>query len=150
MSQSFSQTIIHLVFSTKHREPLISPGIEAQLHGYLASTCRAIGSNAFRIGGCADHIHIACSLPRTLSISDLLQEIKRSSSVWMKEQGAEYRDFAWQNGYGAFSIGYSQLDRLLHYIDTQHEHHKKESFKEEFLSFLKKYNIEYKEEYLWD
>jgi len=150
MPQSLSQILLHLVFSTKNRERWIDADIRPALHAYLAGACRAIRSEAYRVGGTDDHLHIACTLPRTLTVSKLLEEVKKSSSAWMKTQGAQYGGFAWQAGYGAFSLGQSQLPVLLRYIDTQEEHHRHRTFKEEFLELLKRYRIEYDERHLWD
>ena len=150
MAQSLSQILLHVVFSTKNRERWLDAELRSDLHAYLAGGCREIGSNAYRVGGTDDHVHVACSLPRTVTVSKLLAEIKRSSSAWMKTRGPEYEGFAWQAGYGAFSLGQSQLPVLLRYIDGQEEHHKKQTFKEEFLAFLKRYRVEYDERYLWD
>ncbi|NOY81619.1 MAG: IS200/IS605 family transposase [Kiritimatiellaeota bacterium] len=150
MPQSLSKILLHLVFSTKNRERWIDPAVRSDLHAYLAGACRAIHSEAYRVGGTDDHVHIACTLPRTLTVSKLLEEIKKSSSAWMKTQGAQYAGFAWQAGYGAFSLGQSQLPILLQYIDKQEEHHRTRTFKEELLEFLERYAIEYDERYLWD
>ena len=105
---------------------------------------------AYRVGGTDDHVHIACSLPRTLAVSKLLEEIKKSSSAWAKGRGAGYGGFTWQAGYGAFSLGQSQISALLRYIDGQAEHHRTQTFKEEFVAFLSRYGVDYDEEYLWD
>ena len=142
--------MLHLVFSTKNRECWIDAGIRPGLHAYLAGACRAVGSEAYRVGGTDDHIHIACTLPRTITVSKLLEEIKKSSSAWMKTQGKDYVKFAWQAGYGAFSLGQSQISTLLIYIEGQEEHHRTRTFKEEFIEFLKRYGVEYDEKYLWD
>jgi putative transposase len=150
MPQSLSKILLHVVYSTKNREPWIDGNIRAALHAYLAGACRAVGSEAYRVGGTNDHVHIACSLPRTLTVSKLLEEIKQSSSAWAKTQAANCAGFTWQTGYGAFSLGQSQISALLRYIDRQEEHHRKQTFKEEFVAFLVKYGIDYNEEYLWD
>lgn len=150
MPQSLSKILLHLVFSTKNREPWIATEIQPRLHGYLAGACRAFSSQAFRVGGTNDHVHIACSLPRTLTVSSLLEEIKKSSSAWMKEQGDGYAMFKWQAGYGAFSLGQSQLPDLLRYIENQGEHHRTRPFTEELLEIVKRYGVEYDERYLWD
>ena len=150
MSQSLSKILLHLVFSTKNRERWIDDSIRFDLHAYLAGACRKLGSEAYRIGGTDDHVHIACTLPRTMSVSKLMEEIKKSSSSWMKDQGRNYYDFAWQAGYGAFSLGESQLSVLIKYIENQERHHKTHSFKEELLGILKKYDVAYDEDYLWD
>jgi len=150
MAQSLSKALLHIVFSTKNRERTISERFQAPLHAYRAGACCKIGSEAYKVGGTDDHVHIACTLPRTLTISKLLEEIKKSSSTWMKGQDRSVDDFSWQAGYGAFSLGQSQLPALIRYIVRQNEHHKKMTFKEEYLRFLQKYCIEYDERYLWD
>lgn len=107
MAQSLSKILLHVVFSTKNREPWIREAIQPDLHAYIAGTCRGVGSEAFRVGGTRDHVHVACSLPRTVPVSELLEKMKRSSSAWMKRQGKEYAKFVWQAGYGVFSVGQS-------------------------------------------
>ena len=148
MSQSLSRVIVHIVFSTKDRRPLINNEVRPHFHAWFATLIRDMDSHAYRVGGTDDHIHIACTLPRTWSQSDFLKNIKTLSSKWMKQQGVH--DFFWQNGYGVFSIGQSQLAQLLHYIDHQEEHHKKKSFQEEYRELLEKYQIDFNEAYLWD
>ena len=150
MPQSLSKVILHVVFSTKNREKTIPSHLRPKLHAYLAGICRAKGSQAYRVGGTEDHIHIACTLPRTLSMAKLLEEIKKSSSIWMKQQEQGILHFSWQAGYGIFSLGQSQLPALLQYIDNQEEHHRTRTFKEELLELLEKYGVEYDEKYLWD
>jgi len=150
LAQSLSKILLHLVFSTKDRLDLIPADVAGDLHAYLAGACRSQGSEAFRVGGTANHVHIACTLPRTVPVSALLKEIKQSSSAWMKEKDSRCARFAWQAGYGAFSLGRSQLGAVVRYIDGQEEHHKKRSFKEELLGLLRKYGVQYDERYLWD
>lgn len=153
MPQSLNKVILHMVFSTKDRRPLIDVGIRPRLHAYLAEVLRGIEppqSQAFRVGGVADHVHIAATLPRTISIAKLFETVKKESSVWIKKQGAQYRDFYWQNGYGNFSVGPSQLDQLIGYIENQEEHHKTVSFQDEFRKLLGKYRIKFDERYVWD
>lgn len=150
MAQSLSKILLHLVFSTKNRESWISPDVRPALHAYLAGAVRALNAEAYRVGGVADHVHIACTLPRTLPVSKLLEEIKKSSSAWIKQQAPTCRGFVWQAGYGAFSLGQSQLDALIAYIDRQEEHHRKRTFKEEFVEFLNRYGVDYDERYVWD
>jgi len=145
MPQSLANILVHVIFSTKNRAPLILPETEDELYPYVASICRA-----HAVGGTENHLHIACSLARTITVSRLIEEIKRSSSKWMKTKGARYRAFAWQNGYGAFSIGQSQLGSLKGYIARQKEHHRVKTFEEEFREFLKRYQIEYDDRYVWD
>lgn len=150
MPQSLSKILLHLVFSTKYRAKIISPDISSELHSYIAGICRKNGSQAFRVGGVEDHIHIACSLPRTLTVSKLLEEIKKSSSKWIKIKDPSQPNFKWQVGYGVFSLSPAHLKTLIPYIDRQKEHHQKQTYKKEFLASLHKYEVEYDEEYLWD
>ena len=150
MARSLSKVILHAVLSTKNREKTIPAHLRASLHAYLAGVCRARGSEAYRIGGTEDHVHIACTLPRTLTMAKLLEEIKKASSIWMKQQDRGIAHFAWQAGYGIFSVGQSQLPGLLQYIDNQEEPHRTRTFKEELLELLEKYGVEYDEKYLWD
>lgn len=150
MPQSLSKILLHLVFSTKNRRALIPPDLAGDLHAYLAGACRALESAAYRVGGTEDHVHIACTLPRTLTVSKLLEEIKKTSSAWFKGKDLRCQEFSWQAGYGAFSLGQSHLAELVRYIDNQQEHHRSMSFKEELLELLRRYEIEYDERYLWD
>ena len=148
MPQSLSSIILHIIFSTKNRESMIREEIESELHAYIASICRACGSEAYRVGGTSNHIHIACTLPRTLAASQLLEEVKKSSSKWIKGKSRRYQAFSWQAGYAVFSVGRSQLDHLVRYIDGQKDHHRKKGFKEEVVKLLEKYGVEYNERYL--
>lgn len=150
MAQSLSKILLHLVFSTKDRRQSIPAELRGELHAYLAEACRALGCDAFRVGGTRDHVHIACSLPRTMSVAKLLEEIKKTSSAWMKARDPRCRDFAWQAGYGAFSLGHSQLKALKRYIDAQVEHHRSRAFRDELVELLQRYEIAYDESYLWD
>ena len=150
MPQSLAQILLHIVFSTKNRGPLIQPEIENELYAYMASICNASDCHAHQIGGVQNHIHIACNLSRTISVSKLLEEAKKSSSKWIKTKGAAYQNFAWQNVYGAFSLGMSQLSTVKQYIAQQKKHHKHKTFQEEFREFLNRYKVEYDERYVWD
>jgi REP element-mobilizing transposase RayT len=150
MAQSLSNVLLHLVFSTKNRRPWINIQVEEEMFRYIAGICRDQHCPSHKIGGTDDHIHIACSLARTMPISTLLEEIKTNSSKWIKTKGEPYGGFAWQNGYGAFSIGQSQLDDLRRYIANQREHHRHVSFQEEYRSLLAKYRVEFDERYVWD
>ena len=150
MPQSLSNILIHLIWSTKDRHPWLTPGIREKTHTFLAGVVRHMDCEAYRVGGVADHVHLAVRLSRTLSVADLVKEIKIASSKWLKEQGPEFNGFYWQQGYGAFSVGMSQKETLLHYIDTQEEHHRTRTFQEEYRDFLTKYGIEYDERYVWD
>jgi putative transposase len=150
MPQSLSHILIHLIWSTKDRQRWLEPGIREATHAFLAGTVRQCDCEAYRVGGVADHIHLAVRLPRTLSVADLVKEIKTASSKWIKTQDASLHSFAWQQGYSAFSVGMSQKEKLLHYIDNQEEHHRTRTFQDEYRDFLKKYDIDYDERYVWD
>jgi putative transposase len=150
MPQSLSQVIIHIVFSTKDRRPWLDTKIRPRMHAYLATLCRDCDCEAYRVGGVADHVHIAARLARTISQAELLGKIKKTSSAWIKKQDRQYAGFAWQVGYGDFSIGWSQLDDLVCYIDHQEAHHHTRTFQEEYRILLQKYHVEYDERYVWD
>ena len=150
MPQSLSQVILHIVFSTKERRPLLDAEIRPRIHAYLATVCRDCHCEAYRVGGAADHVHLAARLTRTITQADLLEKLKKSSSAWVKHQGDQYAGFCWQAGYGAFSIGWSQLDELVAYIDHQEQHHRRRTFQEEYRDMLKKYHVEFDERYVWD
>jgi REP element-mobilizing transposase RayT len=150
MAQSLSNVLIHLVFSTKNRHTWLDVEIENDLFKYIAGICRELDSPSHKIGAADDHIHIACSLSRTISISKLVEDIKTGSSKWIKTRGDGYNGFAWQNGYGAFSIGQSQLDDLRRYIGNQREHHRRISFQDELRELLSRYEIDFDERYVWD
>lgn len=150
MPQSLANILIHIIFSTKNRKPLILPNIMQELYSYMAGIAREHEAYVHEVGGIEDHIHLLISLPRTLTISKLVEEIKKGSSKWIKTKGHLYADFAWQNGYSAYSIGQSGYEDLRKYIQRQKDHHKKISFQDEYIAFLKKYQILYDEKYLWD
>jgi REP element-mobilizing transposase RayT len=150
MPQSLSLVVIHVIFSTKERRPLLESGMRPKLHAYLATVTRNTGCECYRTGGVADHVHLAIRLSRTLTIADLIENLKTSSSKWLKTQGPDLATFSWQRGYGCFSVGPTDLNSLCAYIDGQEEHHKTRTFQDEFRMFLKKYGVEYDEAYLWD
>jgi REP element-mobilizing transposase RayT len=150
MPQSLSSVLIHLIFSTKNREPFITPAVETELHPYMAKIFRALKSPSLAIDGTADHVHILFSLGRVIAIADLLEEVKTETSKWIKTKGAEFRHFHWQRGYGAFSIGQSQVEAVKKYIHGQKEHHRRVTFQEEYREFLRLYGVDYDERYVWD
>jgi putative transposase len=150
MPQSLSYLLTHIVFSTNDRTPVLDATVRPALHAYLATVSRNVDCECFRVGGVADHVHLAVRLSRTITMAQLIEELKTSSSKWLKTQSPALAAFAWQRGYGAFSVGPSDLNALLHYIDTQEEHHKTRTFQDEYRAFLTKYGIEYDERYVWD
>jgi len=150
MPQSLSKVLVHIIFSTKNRHNFISKEIKDELCRYISGILKNIKSEPVMINGVSDHIHILCTLPRTITQAGLLEEIKKSSSKWIKTKYRSFEKFAWQSGYGIFSVSSSLIKNVVTYIKNQEEHHKKVTFQEEFILFLKKYNIEYDERYLWD
>jgi REP element-mobilizing transposase RayT len=150
MPQSLSLVIVHVIFSTKERRPLLDPVTRPKLHAYLATVARNAGCECYRAGGMADHVHLAIRLSRTITIADLVEQLKTASSKWLKQQSPDLGVFAWQRGYACFSVGPSDLDALNGYIDDQENHHRTRTFQEEFRMFLKKYEVEHDEAYVWD
>src|SRR6267154_4283081 len=150
MPQSLSAILIHLVFSTKNREPLITPAIETELHPYMAKIFRELKSPSLTIDGTSDHLHILFSLGRVIKVADLVEEVKTESSKWIKTKGREFRNLHWQKGYGAFSIGQANVMALKRYILGQKVHHRRITFQDEYREFLKLYEVDYDERYVWD
>ena len=151
MGHSLGQIYLHVVFSTKNRHPfLIDAGQRERTHAYMVGTCRNLRSPSLIVGGVSDHVHLLYRLSRTLSAAVLVRELKRESSKWLKEQSADLAAFYWQNGYGAFSISPAHVEQLKEYIGNQEEHHRTETYQDEFRRFLAKYEIEYDERYVWD
>jgi putative transposase len=138
MPQSLSKVIIHIIFSTKDREPWLNRDVRPRMHAYVAAVCRDLGGDALLVGGVADHLHIVTTLPRTVSQAALVETVKKTSSKWLKELDSKYRGFYWQRGYGAFSVSPSQVDAVLQYVTDQEEHHRSRSFQEEYGDFLTK------------
>ncbi|HEY3855011.1 MAG TPA: IS200/IS605 family transposase [Verrucomicrobiae bacterium] len=150
MPQSLARLHIHLVFSTKNREPFIHDAVRDSLHAYMATVLKDFGCPANLINSVDDHIHILFDLSRTVSISQAVEKVKKTSSKWIKTQGADFRNFAWQAGYGAFAVSESNIDAVRKYIAAQNEHHRKKSFQEEYRMFLQKHGLEFDERYVWD
>ena len=150
MAQSLSSILVHLIFSTKHRQPFITEDIEKELHPYLATIFKRLKSPSLAIGSADDHTHCLFSLSRTIRIADLVEELKADTSGWIETKGDEFRNFYWQRGYGAFSIGQSQVPALKRYIARQRIHHQRVTFQDEYRKFLKSYGIDYDERYVWE
>lgn len=150
MSHSFVSQLLHCVFSTKERRPMIAPELQTRLFQYIGGIARENKITLLAAGGVDDHIHLLISMPSTISISKAMQLIKGGSSKWIHETFPEHRKFEWQEGYGAFSIGVGDVERTTKYINNQAEHHKKMDFKTEFRAFLTKHEIEYDERYIFD
>jgi putative transposase len=149
MPQSLSYLLVHVIFSTKDRMPLLDDSIRPEVHAYLATVARNNGCECYRVGGVADHVHLAIRLSRTLAASDLIEALKTESSKWLKRRSPALAEFAWQAGYGIFSLGASDLEALIRYIDNQEEHHKTRTFQEEYRAFLKRYGVDFDEKYVW-
>jgi putative transposase len=151
MAQSLSRLWTHLIFSSKHRFPFLSDkAIRTDMHGYLAMGLREHGCETLIVNGANDHVHALFALSRTHSIASVVKEIKRTSSVWVKERSPKLQVFQWQGGYGAFSVSQSNLEEVIKYIDRQDEHHKRITFQDEYRAFLKAYGVVYNERYVWD
>jgi putative transposase len=150
MSQSLSELYIHLVFSTKGREPMLADAWRADLHAYLGGIMHGQGGLLLGAGSIADHIHLLVTLPRTVTVADLVQHLKTGSAKWIKSQGPAMEVFHWQAGYGAFSISPSHCLPLKRYLDNQADHHRQESFQDEYRRLLRKYGITIDEKHLWD
>jgi REP element-mobilizing transposase RayT len=150
MAQSLSKVYVHITFSTKNRHPFIDNNISKELWTYIGGICKALECYPVRVGGHNDHVHVCCLLSKKITQIKLLEEIKKESSKWIKTKDEKYSKFYWQDGYGIFSVNPFEIEKVIEYIDNQYEHHKKRTFQEELLGFLKKYEVEYDERYLWD
>ena len=151
MPQSLSNLLVHLIFSTAHREPFLKDeSLRSELHRYLGGLINKNGGQVLAVGGVEDHVHLCFALPRTMALADMARELKRASSLWIKEREPLQQQFAWQGGYGAFSVGQMETPQVISYINQQEEHHRKRSFQEEYRAFLEKYQIPYDERYVWD
>ena len=150
MPQSLSKVYVHIIFSTKIRQNLIDDKIENLLYEYLGGICKGLECNPVKVGGHKNHVHLLCLLSRKVSQMKLLEEIKKQSSKWIKTKSQAYSNFYWQDGYGLFSINPTETNKVIDYIQLQQEHHKHKSFQDEFIAFLKKYQVEYDERYIWD
>ena len=150
MASTLTKILLHITFSTKGRAALIPEAIEPDLYAYIGGICRRMESPLLAMGGTADHVRMIVSLGKTVALSDLMLDVKRDSSKWIKERDTALREFGWQDGYFGFSIGGSGVDALLAYIANQKEHHKTVDFKDEVRSFLRKYGIEWDERYIWE
>jgi putative transposase len=148
MANTHTSLNYHVVFSTKNRQPFLTEAIRERLFAYLGGIARENGVSALEIGGVADHVHLLLSIPASLAVSKAVQLIKGGSSHWLKETFPDMIDFAWQDGYAAFTVSRSQLDDVQLYIRSQAEHHRTKMFVEEYRAFLERHHIEYDERYL--
>jgi len=148
--QSLAKVTLHVIFGTKMREPMIGPSVRKDLHAYIAGALKRLDCPPIEVNGAADHVHILCRLSRKLSISDLVEEVKKGSSKWMKTKSPMLRNFYWQGGYAVSSVSESNVKEVKAYVAGQEEHHRKMTFQEEFVSFLKRHGFEYDERYIWE
>ena len=150
MAQLLSRILIHIVFSTKDRYPFLTPDIRSELHAYLATALRTCESPALVINSVADHVHILCNLSRTRAVCEVIEEVKKSTSKWLKTKGGILQKFFWQNGYGVFSVSPSNAERVRAYIERQELHHQDLTFEDELRALLAKHDVAFDERYLWD
>jgi len=151
MPQSLSSVYLHLVFSTKDRRPFLrDESIRGEMHSFLGGISRKLDCPPILVGGVEDHVHLFARHGRTITQADWVKELKRGSSIWMKERDTDLPDFAWQSGYGVFSVSTSNVDAVTEYIARQEEHHRKSTFQDEFRAMLRKHQIEWDERYVWD
>jgi putative transposase len=150
MAHTFTNLLTHIIFSTKDRVPCIDAELKPELLAYLGGMVREVGGKAYAINGTADHVHLLISLPPTIASSDAMRIVKANSSRWVGEKWSAHKSFGWQVGYGAFSVSKSNVSGVVKYILNQEAHHKKVTFQEEFIAFLKKHEIGYDERYIWE
>jgi REP element-mobilizing transposase RayT len=150
MAGTFTKLFYHIVFSTKHRRPLITPEIETDLHKYIGGIIRGIDGSCVEINGIADHLHILAVLPPKIAVSDALRDIKASSSKWLHESKSGVNGFSWQDGFSAFSVSKSQVGPVQAYVRDQKAHHRQFDYQAELIGLLDKHGVEYDERYLWD
>ena len=151
MPQSLAKILLHVVFSTKERRPLLRDrAFREEMHRYIGGILNGMDCPSIIVGGVEDHVHLLCVLSRTCAPADLVKEVKRSSSLWIKTRAPEFSDFAWQSGYGVFSIGSSQIEEVRRYIAEQEQHHHKLTFQDEFRRLLQRYEVTFDEAYVWD
>ena len=150
MPQSLSAVYIHLTFSTKDRRPFLrEKPLRASLHAYLGGISKTLECPPIIVGGVEDHVHLLCRFGRTITQADWVKELKRVSNGWLKDQGGDYADFEWQNGYAGFSVSRSNLEKVKRYIATQEEDHRKATFQDELRALLRKHELEFDERYIW-
>jgi REP element-mobilizing transposase RayT len=149
MPHSYTSSLFHCVWSTKDRRPTIAAEFRDRLWAYLGGIARENRMKALAVGGTADHVHVLLSLPSTLAVAKAVQLLKGGASKWVHDTIRDHRAFAWQEGYGAFSIGVSQVAPTVTYIGRQEDHHRRKTFQEEFLGFLEKHGIDYDPRYVW-
>jgi len=149
MAHTFTSLLIHAVFSTSGRAPLLPDTIRPDVHAYIGGILRELNAMPIAIGGTNDHVHLLMRLPADLTVADCLRVVKTNSSRWVKERWPPRRGFAWQGGYGAFSVSESRRPAVIRYINSQREHHQRISYQDEFLKLLRSHGVEFDERYVW-
>ena len=150
MPQSLASICLHLVFSTNGRAPILPEAVRDPLHRYVATVLGNLGCHALLVNSVEDHVHVLFELARTVAVSTIVEQAKKSSSKWLKTQPGIVGDFAWQSGYGVFSIGSSQVEAVRNYVAGQREHHRTRTFQEELRTLLEKQGVQFDERYVWD
>ena len=150
MPSTYTNLLYHLVFSTKNRIPLITHGLQEELYKYIGGIIRNEGGVLLEIGGTNDHVHLLTKFKPAISVSEILNRIKANSSKWANRHKMPMRNFRWQEGYAAFSVSESRVPTVAEYIRNQEEHHRKQTFQEEFVALLKRHGIDHDPRYLWD
>jgi len=150
MAQSLSKIYLHIIFGTKHWQPMIKSPHDKKLFAYVAGTANSLDCAAISVGGHLNHIHVLCRLAKNITISNLLETLKKRSSKWMKIQDKSLENFFWQKGYAAFSIGENSVERVRNYIENQSEHHSRVNYRDEIIRLLEEHDLDYDEQYFWD
>jgi putative transposase len=150
MGQSLSNVIVHIIFSTKHRQKLILPEFREPLFGYLGQTLNNLKCNTIIVGGYLDHVHCLCRMSKTITQAKLMEELKSSSSKFMKTLDQRLQNFYWQDGYAMFSVDPKSVNGVIHYISTQEDHHSNNDFQSEFRNLMKEHNLEIDERFVWE
>ena len=148
MAQSLYKIYLHIIFHVKSTSPKIADEHLERVHSYIGQLVNSTGCKVIRVGGICDHVHIVCLLSKNETVAHLVEEVKRNSSRWIKVLTPIYEHFAWQGGYAVFSVSQSQINKVLDYVGNQIEHHKEQSFRDEYLAFLRLYNVEYDDRYV--
>jgi len=149
MAQSLSKIYLHVIFHVKYTSPTIKEEHWERVHNYIGGLVDTTGCHVLCVGGVENHVHVLLMFSRTETVAYVVEEMKRNSSRWIKTISPQYEDFAWQGGYGVFSVSQSQIHKVVRYIEKQKEHHRKHSFQEEYLEFLRLHDIEYDEKYVF-
>jgi REP element-mobilizing transposase RayT len=150
MAQSLARLHVHLIFSTKRREPFIRDAVRNDLHRYLAAILQNLDCGPDLINSVSDHVHLLFQLSRTYSVARVVEDVKKGSSKWIKTQGPEYKTFAWQAGYGIFAVSESNAASVRRYIEEQEAHHRTKTFQDEYRAFLRRHRVLFDERYVWD